>query len=111
MCWAWRCRMEIRRVPNDPLRLFSRLGRPPIGLEIEILEAVAGGPEGRFFSLKMLFRFSIRTPARIVDFIDVLHDFGSARGARCVHIAMCIETRVIIGCVRACGQILGIPWR
>ena len=26
-----------------------------------------------------------------------------------MHIAMCIEPPVIIGCVRACGQILGIP--
>ena len=55
MCWAWRCRTEIHRVPNDPLRLFSRSGRPPIGLEIEMLEAVAEGPEGLLFSLKGLF--------------------------------------------------------
>jgi len=55
MYWAWRCRTEIHRVPNDPLRLFSRSGRPPISLEIEMLEAVAKAPEGRFFSLKVLF--------------------------------------------------------
>ena len=55
MCWAWRCRTEIHRVPNDPLRLFSRSGRPPISLEIEMLRAVAEAPEGLFFSLKALF--------------------------------------------------------
>jgi hypothetical protein len=55
MCSARRCRTEIHRVPNDPLRLFSRSGRPPISLEIEMLEAVAEAPEGRFFSLKVLF--------------------------------------------------------
>ena len=55
MCWAWRCRTEIHRVPNDALRLFSRSGRPPITLEIELLEAVAEAPEGLLFSLKVLF--------------------------------------------------------
>jgi hypothetical protein len=55
MCWAWRFRTEIHRVPNDPLRLFSPSGRPPISLEVEMLEAVAEAPEGRFFSLKVLF--------------------------------------------------------
>ena len=55
MCWAWRCRTEIHRVPNDPLRLFSRSGRPSISLEIELLEAVAEASESRFFSLKVLF--------------------------------------------------------
>jgi hypothetical protein len=55
MCWAWRCRTEIHRGPNDPLRLFSRSGRPSIGLTIELVEAVAEAPEGLFFSLKVLF--------------------------------------------------------
>ena len=55
MCSAWRRRTEIHRVPNDSLRLFSRSGRPPISLEIEMLEAVADAPDGLFFSLKVLF--------------------------------------------------------
>ena len=66
-------------------------------------------PRACFSLSRCFFRFSIRTPARTADFIDVLYDFGSARGTRCVHIAMGIEPPVIIGCVRACGQILGIP--
>ena len=79
----------------------SRSGRPPIGLEIEMLEAVAGGPRIGFSLSRCFFRFFIRTPARPIDFIDILYDFGSARGARCVHIAVCVEPPVIIGCVRA----------
>ena len=55
MCWAWRCCTEIHLVPNDPIRLFSRSGRPPISLEIEMLEAVPEAPEGLLFSLKVLF--------------------------------------------------------
>jgi len=57
MCWASRCRTpEIHLVPNDALRLFFRSqdGHPSVS-KIEMLKAVAGAPEGRFFSLKVLF--------------------------------------------------------
>jgi hypothetical protein len=69
------------------------------------------GPRGASFSLsRCFFRLSIRTPARTTDFIDVLYDFGSARGTRCVHIAMCMEPPVIIDCVRAV-RFSESPWR
>jgi hypothetical protein len=68
-------------------------------------------PSRACFSLsRCFFRFSIRTPARTIDFIDVLHDFGSARGTRCVHIAMCMEPLVIIDYVRAV-RFSESPWR
>ena len=97
-------------VPSDALRLFFRAqdGHPQVS-KSKWSRLSPGPPRAGFSLSRCLFRFSIRAPARIVDFIDVLYDFGSARGARCVHFAMCIETPVIIGCVRACGQILGIP--
>ena len=100
MCWAWRCRTEIHRVPNDGHRSVSK----------SKCSRLSPRPPRAGFSLsRCFFRFSIRTPARTIDFIDVLYDFGSARETRCVHIAMCMEPPVIIDCVRACGQIFGIP--
>jgi hypothetical protein len=123
MCRAWRCRTTenaggFKLVPrrrltwfrNDALRLFFRAqgGHPSVS-ESKCSRLSPGPPRAGFSLSRCFFRFSIRTPARTVDFIGVLYDFGSARRTRCVHIAMRIETPVIIECVRACGQILGIP--